>query len=71
MTEGPDKGYSTSYHVKKIIISLPKRWRSMVTALKLSKDLNNTSLEELVRSLRCHEIEVEEDEPRERENLLL
>ncbi|XP_058776384.1 uncharacterized protein LOC131650702 [Vicia villosa] len=38
-----DKGYSISYHIKKIIRSLPKKWRPMVTALKLSKDLNNAS----------------------------
>jgi hypothetical protein len=34
----------------------------MVIALKLSKDLKNISLEELVSSLRRHEIELEEDE---------
>lgn len=60
----PDKGYSTVGHVKNIIISLPKRWIPMVTTLKLSKDLNNTSFEELVSSLRSHEIELEEDEPK-------
>ena len=43
-----DKGYSTADHVKKIIRSLPKQWRPMVTALKLAKDLNKISLEELV-----------------------
>ncbi|KAI5436385.1 hypothetical protein KIW84_022748 [Lathyrus oleraceus] len=58
-----DKGYSTTDHVKKIISSLPVRWRPMVISLKLSKDLNNISLEELVSSLRNHEIELEEDEP--------
>src|SRR5580765_387532 len=35
-----DKGYSTADHVKKIIRSLPAKWRPMVTALKVSKDLN-------------------------------
>lgn len=35
----------------------------MVTALKLSKDLNTLTLEELISSLRSHEIEVNEDEP--------
>ncbi|KAI5430691.1 hypothetical protein KIW84_035056 [Lathyrus oleraceus] len=55
--------HSTADHVNKIIRSLPKRWRSMVTAVKLSKDLNNTTLEELMSSLRSHEIELEEDEP--------
>ena len=54
-----NKGYSTADHVKKIIRSLPSKWRPMVTTLKLAKDLNNTSLEELVSSLRSHEIELE------------
>ena len=30
-----DKGYSTADHVKKIIRILPKRWRPMVTSIKL------------------------------------
>lgn len=36
----------------------------MVITLKLSKDLNNTYLKELVSSLRSREIELGEDEPR-------
>lgn len=63
-----DKGYSTGDHVKKIIKSLPKHWRPMVATLKLSKDLNNNSLEELVSSLRSREIEPEEDEPKRKSN---
>src|ERR1044072_845564 len=58
-----DKGYSTDDHVKKIIRSLLKKWRPMVTALKMEKDLNKISLEELISSLRSHEIELQEDEP--------
>ncbi|XP_058742377.1 uncharacterized protein LOC131614855 [Vicia villosa] len=58
-----DKEYSTTDHVKKIIRSLPKKWRPMVTALIVSKDLNSTSLEELISSLRSHEIQLLEDEP--------
>src|ERR1044072_4605994 len=58
-----DKGYSTSDHVKKIIRSLHAKWRPMVTALKMAKDLNKISLEELISSLRSHEIELQEDEP--------
>ncbi|XP_058782897.1 uncharacterized protein LOC131657524 [Vicia villosa] len=61
-----DKGYSTADHVKKIIRSLPKKWRPMVTTLKLAKDLNAISLEELISSLRSHEIELEEDEPQKK-----
>src|ERR1044072_7209805 len=59
-----DKGYSTADHVKKIIRSLPAKWGPMVTALKVAKDLNSISLEELISSLRSHEIELQEDEPR-------
>src|ERR1044072_2521604 len=61
-----DKGYSTSYHVKKIIRSLPAKWRPMVTALKVAKDLNLICLEELISSLRSHEIELQADEPQRR-----
>lgn len=35
----------------------------MVTAIKVSKNLNSITLEELVSSLRSHEIKLEEDEP--------
>src|ERR1044072_3598810 len=58
------KGYSTADHVKKIIRSLPAKWRPMVTARKVAKDLNKISLEELISSLRSHEIELQEDDPR-------
>ena len=58
-----DKGYSTADHVKKIIRSLPKQWRPMAIALKLAKDLNKISMEELISSLRSHEIELEADKP--------
>ena len=59
-----DKGYSTADHVKKIIRSLPTKWRPMVTTVKMAKDLKKISLEELISSLRSHEIEHQEDEPR-------
>src|ERR1051325_6586397 len=39
-----DKGYTNSDHVNKIIRSLPRRWAPMVTAFKVSKDLNAISL---------------------------
>ena len=46
-----NKRYSIADHVKKIIKSLPKKYP------------NNTSLEELISSLRSHEIELDQDEP--------
>ena len=36
----------------------------MVTAPKMAKDLNKISLEELVSSLKSHEIKLEDDEPK-------
>ena len=60
------KGYSTSDHVKKIIRSFPKKWRPMVTTLKLAKDLNTISLEKLISSLKSHDIELEKDEPQKK-----
>lgn len=39
-----NKGYTTSDHVKKIIKTLPKKWRPMVITLKVSKDLNNVTI---------------------------
>ena len=38
----------------------------MVTTLKLSKDLNNITLEQLIKSCRSHEIGIEEDEPQKK-----
>lgn len=58
-----NKGYITANQVDKIIRSLPKKWRPMVTTLKGSKDLNRITLKELVRSIRNHDIKLEEDEP--------
>ena len=58
-----NKGYSILDHVKKIIRSLPVKWRPMVTTLKLEKDLNNMRLKELISSLRSHEIELDQDKP--------
>ena len=37
-----------------------------MTALKLAKDLNKVTLEELISSLRSHEIELNEDEPQKK-----
>ena len=62
-----DKGYTKADHVKKIIRSLPRRWAPMVTAFKVSKDLNTIiSLEELISALRSHEIELDEFEPQKK-----
>src|SRR3954469_15116634 len=61
-----DKGYTKADHVKKIIRSLPRRWGPMVTAFKISKNMNEVSLEELISSLRSHEIELDANEPQKK-----
>ena len=45
------KSYVTSDHVRKILRSLPARWRPKVTAIEEGKDLNTLSVEDLVSSL--------------------
>src|SRR3954467_15393694 len=61
-----DKGHTKADHVKKIIISLPKRWGPMVTTFKIVKNLDEVSLEELISALRSHEIELDANEPQKK-----
>jgi len=49
--------------VSKILRSLPARWRPKVTAIEEAKDLNTLSVEDLVSSLKVHEIGLNEHEP--------
>jgi len=57
------KSYVSSDHVSKILRSLPARWRPKVTAIEEAKDLNTPSVEDLVSSLKVHEISLNEHEP--------
>jgi len=57
------KSYVASDHVSKILRSLPARWRPNVTAIEEAKDLNTLSVEDLVNSLKVHEISLNEHEP--------
>src|SRR4030065_1042305 len=50
------KSYTTPDHVKKILRSLPAKWRPKVTTIEEARDLNNLSLENLISSLKCHEL---------------
>ncbi|KAK2423877.1 gag-protease polyprotein [Trifolium repens] len=58
--------YTTSDHVRKILRSLPSRWRPKVTAIQEAKDLDTLGLEELISSLMSHEIELSSDEPQKK-----
>jgi len=54
------KSYVASDHLSKILRSLPARWRPKLIA---AKDLNTLSVEDLVSSLKVHEISLNEHEP--------
>jgi len=56
------KSYVASDHVNKILRSLPAKWRPKVTAIEKAKDLNTLSVEDLISSLKCHEIGLNEHE---------
>jgi len=49
--------------VRKTLRSLPARWRPKVTVIEEAKDLNTLSVEDLVSSLKVHEIGLNEHEP--------
>jgi len=57
------KSYVASDHVSKILRSMPARWRPKVTAIEKARDLNTLSVEDLVTSLKVHEISLNEHEP--------
>src|SRR4030067_1028231 len=50
------KSYTTADHVKKILRSLPAKWRPKVTTIEEARDLNALSLENLISSLKYHEL---------------
>jgi len=56
------KSYVSFDHVSKILRSLPARWRPKVSAIEEAKDLNTLSVEDLVRSLKVHELSLNEHE---------
>ena len=52
--------YANAEMVRKILRSLSKAWRSKVTAIQEAKNLNVLSLNAHIRSLKTHEIELNE-----------
>jgi len=57
------KGYFTHERIKKILRCLPSMWRPMVTAITQAKDLKTMNLEDLIGSLRAHEVILQGDKP--------
>ncbi|KAK2408975.1 gag-protease polyprotein [Trifolium repens] len=60
------RSYTTSDHVRKILRSLPSRWKPKVIVILEAKDLDTLGLEELISSLMSHEIELSSDEPQKK-----
>ncbi|RDX81036.1 hypothetical protein CR513_38331, partial [Mucuna pruriens] len=56
------KTYDNYDHITKILQSFPRQWRSQVIALRVSKDLKKLRMEELLGTLKVHEIEPNKDE---------
>nr|KYP40622.1 hypothetical protein KK1_038044 [Cajanus cajan] len=54
--------YENSDHIDKLLQSLPRKWRPQVTALRVSKNLEKLSLEELIGLLKVHELELQQDD---------
>jgi len=54
------KSFIASNHVSKILRSLPARWRPKVTAIEEAKDLSTLIVEDLISSLKVHEISLDE-----------
>ena len=57
------KSYIAYDHVNNILRSLPAKWRPKATATEEAKDLNSLSVEDLINSLKCHDIGLNEEEP--------
>jgi len=58
-----EKTYSTHERIRKILRCLPSMWRPMVTAITQAKDLKSMNLEDLIGSLRAHEVVLQGDKP--------
>ncbi|XP_050889937.1 uncharacterized protein LOC127095267 [Lathyrus oleraceus] len=57
-----NKSYTMSDHVKKIIRSLPIRYKPKMTVIQKAKDLNTLTLKSLISNLQSHEMELNRDE---------
>jgi len=65
------KSYVASDHVDNILRSLPAKWMPKVTTIEEAKNLNTLSVEDLISSLKCHEIGLNEHKPIKNPSLLL
>ncbi|XP_057445862.1 uncharacterized protein LOC130738000 [Lotus japonicus] len=62
-----DRKYENVDQITKILRCLPRRWRPKVTAIQEAKDLSTLRLEDLLGSLKVHQIELAHDEGQKKE----
>uniref|UniRef100_A0A0R0F0B4 CCHC-type domain-containing protein n=1 Tax=Glycine max TaxID=3847 RepID=A0A0R0F0B4_SOYBN len=62
--------YDNYDHINKILRSLSRKWRMYVTTLRVLKNLDSMSFEELVNTLKVHEQELQQDNGSKREKSL-
>ncbi|GJX59878.1 zf-CCHC domain-containing protein [Tanacetum coccineum] len=53
-----DEGYSSKNYVRKFLRALHPKWRENITTIEDSKDLTSLSLDELIRNLKVHEMNI-------------
>ncbi|XP_039689400.1 uncharacterized protein [Medicago truncatula] len=56
-----EKDFTIHERVRKILRCLPRSWRHIVTAITEAKDLKKLRLEDLIGSLKAHEVLLQED----------
>lgn len=56
-----NKSYTNANHVKKILRSLPAKYRPKIIVIQEAKDLNTISLKSLFSNLQSHEMELNGD----------
>ncbi|KAH9725303.1 hypothetical protein KPL70_007819 [Citrus sinensis] len=73
ISRSPRKDFSNSEKVKKIIRSLPKKWRQKRTAIEEAKDLNVLPIDDLIGSLISYEedLAVEKGYEEKKKNIAL
>lgn len=62
------KSITNAEMVSKILRSLPKSWKTKVTAIQEAKDLKTLPLEQLIGSLMTYELSLKEDQTKEEED---
>jgi len=57
-----NKIFNNYDNIDKILRTLSRKWRPYLTTLRIVKNLNSMSIEELIETLKVHEQELQQDE---------